>query len=137
MIAGEEVQFTDHSTDADGIAAWDWTFGSATSTEQNPKFTFKETGDVIVSLKVTDNARRTTTVSKTITVERGVNYLDLIWEKSFEDKEGAYVYGTSPALNADGTMVYVHSNGYHLVAFDAKGNQQWSFDTGTEGASAC
>lgn len=136
VIAGEEVQFTDHSTDADGIAAWDWTFGSATSTEQNPKFTFKETGDIIVSLKVTDNARRTTTVSKTITVERGVNYLDLIWEKSFEDKEGAYVYGTSPALNADGTMVYVHSNGYHLVAFDAEGNQQWSFDTGTEGASA-
>lgn len=136
VVAGEEVQFTDHSTDADGIAAWDWTFGTATSTEQNPKFTFKETGDIIVSLKVTDNARRTTTVSKTITVERGVNYLDLIWEKPFEDKAGAYVYGTSPAVNADGSRVYAHSNGYHLVAFDAEGNKQWSFDTGTEGASA-
>lgn len=136
VVAGEEVQFTDHSTDADGIAAWEWTFGTSTSTEQNPKFTFKETGDIIVSLKVTDNARRTTTVSKTITVSRGVNYLDLIWEKPYETVTDAYVYGTSPAVNADGSRIYVHSTGYHLVAFDNTGAQQWSFDTSTEGASA-
>ena len=135
VIAGEEIQFTDHSTDADGIAAWDWTFGTSTSTEQNPKFTFKETGDIIVTLKVTDNARRTTTVSKTITVERGVNYLDLIWAKPFDSVPDAYVYGTSPAVTADGSRIYVHSTGMHLVAFDTEGNQQWSFDTSTEGAS--
>ena len=136
VIAGEEIQFTDLSTDEDGIAAWEWTFGTATSTEQNPKFTFKETGDIMVTLKVTDNAKRTSTATKTIKVERGVNYLDLIWEKSYETVTDAYVYGTSPALNADGSMVYVHSTGYHLVAFDAQGNQQWAFDTSVEGASA-
>lgn len=136
VIAGEEIQFTDQSTDADGLASWEWTFGTTTVKEQNPKFTFKETGDIMVTLKVTDNAKRTSTLTKTITVGRGVNYLDLIWEKAYESKSGAYVYGTSPALNADGSMIYVHSTGYNLVAFDAQGNQQWSFDTSTEGASA-
>ena len=135
VVAGEEVQFTDHSTDADGIATWEWTFGTSTSTEQNPKFTFKETGDIIVTLKVTDNARRSTTLSKTVTVDRGVNYLDLIWEKPFDTVTDAYVWGTSPAVSADGSRIYVHSTGMHLVAFDTEGNQQWSFDTSTEGAS--
>ena len=136
VVAGEEVQFTADATDADGIASYAWTFGTATSTEQNPKYTFKETGDIIVSLKVTDNAQRTTTATKTVTVGRGVNYLDLIWEKAYETTTDAYVYGTSPALNADGSRIYVHSTGYHLVAFDAQGNEQWSFDTSVEGASA-
>ena len=136
VVAGEEVQFTADATDADGIASYEWTFGTSTSTEQNPKYTFKETGDIIVSLKVTDNAQRTTTATKTVTVGRGVNYLDLIWEKAYETTADAYVYGTSPALNADGSRIYVHSTGYHLVAFDAQGNEQWSFDTSVEGASA-
>lgn len=136
VIAGEEVQFTASATDADGIASYEWTFGTTKVDEESPKFTFKETGDIMVTLKVTDNAKRTSSVTKTITVERGVNYLDLIWEKSYDTVTDAYVYGTSPALNADGTMVYVHSTGYHLVAFDNQGNQQWSFDTSVEGASA-
>lgn len=136
VIAGEEVQFTASATDADGIASYEWTFGTTKVDEENPKFTFKETGDIMVTLKVTDNAKRTSSVTKTITVERGVNYLDLIWEKSYDTVADAYVYGTSPALNADGSRIYVHSTGYHLVAFDNEGNQQWSFDTSVEGASA-
>ncbi len=136
VVAGEEVQFTATASDSDGIASYEWTFGTTTVTEQNPVYVFKETGDIMVVLKVTDNKKGSTTVTKTVTVGRGINYLDLIWEKSYDTVTDAYVYGTSPAVNADGSRIYVHSTGYHLVAFDADGNQQWSFDTSTEGASA-
>lgn len=138
VIAGEDVQFTATATDDDGIASYEWYFGTSTTpvTEQNPVYAFRETGDVMVSLKVTDNKKGSTTVVKTINVGRGVNYLDLIWEKPFDTVTDAYVYGTSPAVNADGSVIYVHSTGYHLVAFDPQGNELWSFDTSVNGASA-
>lgn len=54
---GEEVQFTDNSTDVDGqIAAWYWEFGNgATSTEKNPVHEYGAKGTYTVVLTVTDN----------------------------------------------------------------------------------
>jgi uncharacterized protein (TIGR03382 family) len=51
------VEFTDTSTDADGtIVAWSWSFGDgATSTLQNPRYTYGAAGTYSVVLTVTDD----------------------------------------------------------------------------------
>ena len=67
IAAGDEVQFTDKSTDADGtIVAWEWKFGANTVTEQNPKYAFPVFGDIEVTLTVTDNQRGKGSVKKVI-----------------------------------------------------------------------
>ena len=54
--AGEAITFTDRSTDSDGkITAWEWNIGGSVSTEQNPVVTIIASGEVKVSLTVTDD----------------------------------------------------------------------------------
>jgi subtilisin family serine protease len=62
-------QFTDRSTDSDGrIASWAWAFGNgATSTAQNPSYTYPAAGTYTVTLRVTDDRGGTSTASGTIT----------------------------------------------------------------------
>lgn len=129
IVAGDEVQFTDKSTDADGsIVAWEWKIGANTVTEQNPKFTFNEFGEIDVTLTVTDNMKGTGSVTKTISVAKSPKSLELAWAKAYDNYNGATVKFTSPATNADGSVVYAFSSGLHLVAFDTEGNQKWSYD---------
>lgn len=129
ISAGDEVQFTDKSSDPDGsIVAWEWKIGSSTVTEQNPKFTFSEFGDIDVTLTVTDNQKGTGSVTKTIKVSKSKNSLELVWAKDYDADPEAYVKFSSPATNADGSAVYVFSSGQHLVAFDPDGNKKWSYD---------
>jgi len=57
LCEGEEVQFTDSSSD--NVTAWLWTFEGATpatSTEQNPVVTYNAAGTFDVSLEVTATA---------------------------------------------------------------------------------
>ena len=127
IVAGDEVQFTDKSNDPDGtIVSWEWKIGSNTVTEQNPKFTFNEFGDIEVTLTVTDNQRGKGSVSKIIHVEKNVNSLELIWSKSY-DSDGDVLF-TSPAVSPDGKTIYVYSTGKHLVAFDQGGDKKWDFN---------
>jgi len=129
IAAGDPVQFTDKSTDADGtIVAWEWKFGANTVTEQNPVFTFTEFGDIEVSLTVTDNQRGKGVVKKTIHVDKSPNSLELAWAKAYDSDTEAYAKFSSPATNADGSVVYAFSSGLHLVAFNADGTQKWDFD---------
>ena len=129
IAAGDEVQFTDASTDADGsVVAWEWKFGSTTVTEQNPKYAFTEFGDIDVTLTVTDNMKKKGSVTKSIHVDKSPNSLELVWAKAYDDDSEAYTKFTSPATNADGSVVYAFSSGLHLVAFDPAGNQKWVFD---------
>ena len=129
IVAGDPVQFTDKSTDADGtIVAWEWKFGANTVTEQNPTYSFPEFGDIEVTLTVTDNQRGKGMVKKTIHVDKSPNSLELAWAKAYDSDPEAYAKFTSPATNADGSVVYAFSSGLHLVAFDADGTQKWSFD---------
>jgi PKD repeat protein len=66
---GEEVQFTDRSTDDGQIVSRDWDFGDGTkSTEQNPKRKFTRSGTFKVSLTVKDNDGAEGTVEKEIVV---------------------------------------------------------------------
>ena len=127
--AGDEVQFTDKSKDSDGtITAWEWNFGGTTKTEQNPKFTFNEFGDIEVTLTVTDNQRGKGSIKKTVHVAKSPNSLELVWAQAYDSDAEAYTKFTSPATNLDGSVVYAFSSGLHLVAFNPDGNQQWMFD---------
>ena len=127
IIAGDEVQFTDKSSDPDGsIVSWEWKIGSNTVTEQNPKFTFNEFGDIEVTLTVTDNQRGKGSVTKTLHVEKNSNSLELLWSKTYDN--GGDVMFTSPAVSPDGNTIYVYSTGMHLVAIGKDGEEKWSFD---------
>lgn len=127
--AGDAVKFTDKSTDADGtIVAWEWKFGTTVVTEQNPEFTFAEYGDIEVSLTVTDNMKGTNTKKITITVEKSIYSLELLWTQTYETNSEAWIKFTSPATNADGSMVYAFSTGMTLAAFNKDGEKQWTFD---------
>ncbi len=132
VVAGEPVQFTDLSSDEDGeIEAWEWKFGTSTSTEQNPEYTFGQSGDIEVSLTVTDNNLAKTTKKITITVESGAHDISLNWAQPYETKDGAYVQFTSPALSPDGKQIYVTSSGYNLACYNTDGSQKWVCKVGS------
>ncbi len=134
VAAGDEVQFIDKSTDPDGsVVAWEWKFGTTTITEQNPAFAFPEFGDIEVTLTVTDNMKKKASVKKTIHVDKSASSLELVWAHPYDNDAEAYAKFSSPATNADGSLVYAFSSGLHLVAFDADGNQKWSYDANQYG----
>lgn len=67
---GEEVQFTDRSTDDGQIASRDWDFGDGTkSAEQNPKKKYTQAGTLKVKLTVKDNDGAESAVEKEIVVK--------------------------------------------------------------------
>lgn len=127
--AGDTVQFTDQSSDPDGtVVAWEWHFGTTVVREPNPAFTFPEFGDVEVSLTVTDNMKGTNTKTVTIHVEKSIFSLELMWSKPYETDKEAWIKFTSPATNADGSMIYAFSTGCNLAAFTKEGELSWVFD---------
>ncbi|WP_048056522.1 PKD domain-containing protein [Thermococcus sp. 4557] len=69
--AGDEVLFTDSSTDPDGsVARWSWNFGDgSTSTERNPRHTYTNPGSYTVMLTVEDENGLKGTYYKEIRVE--------------------------------------------------------------------
>lgn len=70
-IEGDEVSFTDESTDSeDNIDSWSWDFGDGfTSTLQNPTNTFTSAGNYTVELTVTDEVGASDTVTRTVEVD--------------------------------------------------------------------
>jgi PKD repeat protein len=51
---GQQIHFTDTSTNAPTSWSWDFGDGVGTSTDQNPTYTFNETGDHMVTLTATN-----------------------------------------------------------------------------------
>lgn len=129
------VQFTDRSTDNTGrIVSWHWDIGGVVSAEQNPSLTFISWGDVKVTLTVTDNYGESSTVSKMVTVSKSDGHgMQIAWSKPYDIK--GHVYWTSPAVTPDGNRIYVSSTGYHLVCFDAAGNEIGRYNIGEKGAN--
>lgn len=129
------LTFTDRSRAEGGIASWSWNIGGFLSTEQNPSVVFSTCGDDIpVTLTITDNYGQKASLTKTMSVTSDpAHNMSIVWSQNYDDGEGAYVYWTSPALNATGDRIYVTSTGNHLVCFDNNGNQIGSYDIGEYG----
>ena len=131
--AGDPVTFTDLSTDEDGeIKSWEWKIGGGVRTEQNPVVTIIESGEVEVSLTVTDNRFGTSTKTVVIAVEPGKYNLKLDWLQNYGEA-GNFTRFTSPAMSPDGTSVYVTSTDCKLLSLSAAdGSQNWSYDYGSK-----
>ena len=133
----ETVTFTDHSYSTAGIAYWEWDIDGIRSNEQNPTVTLQSVKDQAeVRLIVTDNNGQRATATKLITVESSDDHrLTAAWSRVYDSTTEATAYWTSPAVTRAGDRIYVSSSGYHLVAYNASGTQQGSFDIGQYGAA--
>ena len=91
VCEGEEVQFTDASSD--NVTAWLWTFEGgtpATSTEQNPLVTYDTPGTYDVTLEVTADAGSNQVVSEDLITVIGIPTAE--FEVTIEDLEYSFVY---------------------------------------------
>lgn len=93
-----------------------------------PENDFRFAWKINISLTVTDNKNRKDTKTVTVDVAKGAGSLGVLWSHSY-DEQGV-VYGTSPAISADGQYVYVSSSNYNLVCFTKSGERTWGFDCG-------
>ena len=72
-LVGEEIQFTDNSSDEDGnIISWEWDFGDGNSSEnQNPTHVYESANTYEVTLEVTDDGGLTDSTTSSITIQEG------------------------------------------------------------------
>ncbi len=96
-ISDLTVQFTDASSDDNGVVSWTWDFGDgATSSTASPSHTYSSYGTKTVSLTVEDAEGETDTAIKQVTITeepiggdititavatkvRGIRYVDVTW----------------------------------------------------------
>jgi PKD repeat protein len=147
---GDEVEFFDNTTTKGSttVTSWYWEFADAdmsTSTEQNPKFKYKEAGSYPVKLTVTDSYGLTATVTKSVNVYDPTKSIAVQWTATLG---GAVKGGSSAAMSPDGSVVYMlrslnGDDNAALVAYNAAdGSQKWSFNIsagmagGSESATA-
>lgn len=133
----EVVTFTDRSYSPAGIAYWEWDIDGIRSNAQNPTVTLQSVKDAAeVRLTVVDNNGNHASAIKFIKVESTDDHkLTEAWSRVYDSTTEATAYWSSPAVNATGDRIYVSSSGYHLVAYNASGTQQGSFDIGQYGAA--
>lgn len=102
VCAGDQVNFTDNSTN--GPTSWAWDFGDGnTSTSQNPNNTYASSGVYTVSLTAT-NAYGSDTYTSTVTV----NALPTV---NASATSSSVCSGSSTTLNASGANSYSWDNG--------------------------
>lgn len=66
---GLTVQFSDQSTDDQGVVSWQWNFGDgSSSSQQNPVHSYSQAGSYQVQLTVADADGASHSISKTVTV---------------------------------------------------------------------
>ena len=112
-----QVDFTDTSTDSDGIiSAWSWDFGDGnTSTQQNPSYTYLTDGTYSVSLTVTDSDGASNSDIQSVTVTSGGGSQPITVDlqqglNGYSGAEDTYVaegrantnYGSDSVLESDG-----------------------------------
>lgn len=110
---GEEIHFTDATVVKEGITitAYLWEFGDAnksTSTERNPTFVYTEAGAYAVKLTVQNSFGLSASVTKNITVFDPSKAIAILWSAPIL---GSITGGSSPALAADGSAVYMLTGG--------------------------
>lgn len=130
------IQFTDATTPEQGstITSWLWEFGDeggSTSTAQNPTFTYTSEGVYTVKLTVTDNHGLKANKSQNVTVLDPSKAIAVQWATAVN---GSLTGGSSPAISADGTAVYLLTGGSasevgRLNAFNTQtGGTAWILD---------
>ena len=133
---GKPITFTDASAPEAGstIVSWLWNFGddaNSTSTEQNPSFTYTKEGVYTVTMTVTDNHDLKATSSQSITVLDPSAAISVQWAANIS---GSVTGGSSPAVSADGSQVYMLTGGSAtepglLSAYSiATGGTSWVLD---------
>lgn len=131
---GEEITFTDASSDEDGeIVSWLWDFGNGTtSTDQNPTISYEEEGSYTVTLTVTDDEGDTNSASETISIEEGVievSFSTSVEESTIEGTE--FLFGqvyTDSIYFAGMEIQFTDASG---VGNAATTNFSWDFGDGS------
>lgn len=133
---GKAITFTDTSTPEPGstITSYLWEFGDeakSTSTEQNPSFTYTKEGVYTVTMTIIDNHGLKATSSQSITVLDPSAAISVQWSAEIQ---GSLTGGSSPAVSADGSAVYLLSGGSstdpgRLSAYNiSTGGTSWVLD---------
>lgn len=131
--AGDEIDFTDVSTDADGeVVAWAWSFGDeATSDLQNPTHAYAAAGTYTITLTVTDNDGEQDTRTQNITVSEAPEAA-LAWSVKIADA-GQINHGAAAVANG---CVYAATTAGELVAVNVTTRQiEWRFNLKKDGAA--
>ena len=130
---GDEVTFTDKSTDSDGeIVSREWVFpDGSTSTETNPSYTFTQKGMFQVKLTVTDDRGGESSATKSINVRDGdVSDFTLLW--STEVASADALCDANVVTVSDLGYVYAVTGEGKLVALDAEGAVAWEYDAAAQ-----
>ena len=118
---GVEVQFTDNSTDTDGlISSWSWDFGddSSTDTRKDATHFYNTVGTFTTTLTVTDNLGDTADYTKIIEV----------WGVKWSYTVGEEIKNGTAAIADDGT-IYIGSYDDKVHAINPDGTEKWTFTT--------
>ena len=130
---GDEVTFTDKSTDSDGeIVSREWVFpDGSTSTETNPSYTFTQKGMFQVKLTVADDRGGESSATKSINVRDGdVSDFTLLW--STEVASADALCDANVVTVSDLGYVYAVTGEGKLVALDAEGAVAWEYDAAAQ-----
>lgn len=130
---GDEVTFTDKSSDSDGeIVSRKWTFpDGSTSTAASPSYTFTAQGMFRVTLSVTDNRGGESSVTKSINVREGdVSEFTVLWSKEVASADA--LCAANVVTVSDLGYIYAVTGDGVLVALDAAGEVAWEYDAAAQ-----
>ncbi len=130
---GDEVTFTDKSTDSDGeIVSREWVFpDGSTSTETNPSYTFTQKGMFQVKLTVADDRGGESSATKSINVRDG-DVSDFTLLRSTEVASADALCDANVVTVSDLGYVYAVTGDGKLVALDAEGAVAWEYDAAAQ-----
>ena len=126
---GDEVTFTDRSTDSDGeIVSRKWMLpDGSTSTAESPSYTFTSAGMFRVTLTVTDDRGGSNSTSKAINVRAGdVNAFTLLWSTAVASADA--LCAASVVAASDMGYIYSVSGDGKMVALNTDGAKVWEYD---------
>ncbi len=124
-ILDPQIFFTDQSTGA--ITSWSWSFGDltgATSTLQNPNFTYPDTGCYPVTLIVVGTDGCPATIEHPVCIQP---YFTFYAPNTFTPNGD----GKNDTWSPNG--IGIDPANYHLMMFDRWGNLMWETHTWLEG----
>lgn len=115
---GDEVQFTDKSTDDGQVVGWRWDFGDGTtSTEQNPKKKYTQSGTFRVKLTVRDNDGAESTAEQSVPVQASTKPVVSVFPNPARDS--ATFTFSLPQGSTGGTLLVFHIAGKIVLRDDA------------------